>query len=65
MSVPLAELVDALGDAGSDTLFAHFVGRAPTAAELKALETYRASRVGDTAAEIVALVLSSPAFQMH
>jgi uncharacterized protein (DUF1800 family) len=67
VDVPLAELVHALGATEPERLFAHCIGRAPTAAEAAALDAFLATRPlgGDAAADALALVLASPAFQRH
>ena len=72
--VSAAELITAVGatigqDMAPDKLLPHFVGRAGTAAEVDTLNTYvaRAGPRGDDGhrAELLGLILASPAFQMH
>jgi uncharacterized protein (DUF1800 family) len=61
--VPLAELARAIGSRAPSRWFAHLVGRYPTETERRALDAHVAARgIGD-GAEVVALVLASPAFQ--
>ena len=57
VDAPVDALVAALGGSDPGRLFAHFVGRAPSAAELAALGGL------ESAAEIVGVILASPAFQ--
>jgi hypothetical protein len=77
VTVPLDQLVEAIGAIEGSVnnglrparLIPYFIGRAGSAAEIRALEDYlggrHASDPGDTNyhAELVALVLASPAFQ--
>jgi hypothetical protein len=69
VAAPLAELARAIDARGPDAdhLFAHFVGRAPSAGERAAIDAFAAGRApsADATAELVALVVASPAFQRH
>lgn len=56
---PIADLARALGDARPARIFAHFVGRAPTAIERRLIEAHGEPDHEET----IALVLASPAFQ--
>ena len=61
--VPIAELARAIGSHAPSRWFAHLVGRLPSETERRALDAHVAARgIGD-GAELVALVLASPAFQ--
>ena len=71
VDVSLDRLVQAVGGSGDNglrpaRLLPYFIGRAGTEAEVKALDDYRASTVirdGNHRAELLGLVLASPAFQ--
>jgi uncharacterized protein (DUF1800 family) len=69
VSAPHAELSHAIDSSGADAaeVFAHFVGRAPTAGERAAIDAYLGDRApgSDATDDVVALVLASPAFQRH
>ncbi|HEU0176314.1 MAG TPA: DUF1800 domain-containing protein [Blastocatellia bacterium] len=59
-------LINAIGGSDPAQLLPHFIGRAGTKAELKALNDYAASQGIDTnqrKAETLGLILASPAFQ--
>jgi uncharacterized protein (DUF1800 family) len=61
-------LITAIGASGPAQLLPHFIGRAGTDAELKALNDYAAGQGIDTnerKAELLGLILASPAFQRH
>ncbi len=61
-------LVRAIGGLSPSSLLPHFIGRAGTAAELKALDDYAASQrleTNERKAELLGLVLASPAFQRY
>jgi hypothetical protein len=61
-------LINAIGASGPAQLLPHFIGRAGTEAELKALNNYAASQGIDTderKAEMLGLILASPAFQSY
>jgi uncharacterized protein (DUF1800 family) len=61
-------LINAIGGSGPAQLLPHFIGRAGTEAELKALNNYAASQGIDTderKAEMLGLILASPAFQSY
>jgi uncharacterized protein (DUF1800 family) len=61
-------LINAIGASGPAQLLPHFIGRAGTEAELKALNNYAASQGIDTderKAEMLGLILASPAFQRY
>jgi hypothetical protein len=61
-------LINAIGTSGPAQLLPHFIGRAGTEAELKALNNYAASQGIDTderKAEMLGLILASPAFQSY
>jgi uncharacterized protein (DUF1800 family) len=61
-------LINAIGGSGPAQLLPHFIGRAGTAAELRALNDYAAGQGIDTnerKAEIFGLILASPAFQRY
>lgn len=71
VDVSLDRLVQAVGGSAGNglrpaRLLPYFIGRAGTEAEIQALDDYRASTVitdGNHAAELLGLVLASPAFQ--
>jgi uncharacterized protein (DUF1800 family) len=68
VTVPLNQLAQAVGGKTSfetDRLMPYFIGRKGSDAELKAITDYRKGNRddGDSGAELVALVLASPAFQ--
>ncbi len=70
VSVPLRQLIDAIGGQGTEPitaakLFPHFVGRAATAVELAAFDRYVNSPTiaPESQAELIGLMLASPAFQ--
>jgi Protein of unknown function (DUF1800) len=61
-------LIKAIGDSGPAQLLPHFIGRAGTEAELKTLNNYATSQGIDTdecKAEMLGLILASPAFQSY
>jgi uncharacterized protein (DUF1800 family) len=61
-------LITAIGASGPAQLLPHFIGRAGTDAELKALNDHAAGQGIDTnerKAELLGLILASPAFQRH
>ncbi|MGH9769821.1 MAG: DUF1800 domain-containing protein [Blastocatellia bacterium] len=61
-------LMNAIGGSSPALLLPHFIGRAGTEAELKALNNYAASQGIDTSerkAETLGLILASPAFQRY
>ena len=61
-------LIDAIGGSGPAQLLPHFIGRAGTEAELKALNDYAASQGIDTDERktgMLGLILASPAFQSY
>ena len=61
VTVPLKELAHAIGGFRPEDLLAYFIGRIGSDVELKAISDYQNSNRDD--AELVALVLASPAFQ--
>jgi uncharacterized protein (DUF1800 family) len=63
VNVEVRRLAAAVGGRSPARLLPHFIGRAGTEAELKALERYAASRGTDSNEETVGLILASPAFQ--
>jgi uncharacterized protein (DUF1800 family) len=61
-------LVEAIGGLSPAKLLPHFVGREGTAAELRALESFMSDRGLNTSerkAELLGLILASPAFQRY
>jgi hypothetical protein len=66
VNVEAERLMDAIGGGGPAHLLPHFVGRAGTEAEMKALNSHVADQgAGANArrAETLGLILASPAFQ--
>jgi uncharacterized protein (DUF1800 family) len=66
--ISIDALIAAVGSATSDRLLAHFIGRKGTPEELHALQDFRdglAGTQGRWAADLVGLILASPAFQMY
>jgi hypothetical protein len=59
--VPLEQLAQALGALRSDVLLPYFIGRKGLDAERKTIDEYQ--KTSRNKAELVALVLASPAFQ--
>jgi len=67
-AVSINRLVAAVGDATADRLLPHFVGRKGTPEELRALRDFSDGPGWDhaeDAADLVGLILASPAFQMY
>lgn len=64
VTVPLEQLAQALGGSFQpEQLLSYFVGRKGSESELRAFRDYRKSSDANYHAELVALVLASPAFQ--
>ena len=61
VNIPLNELAQAIGGFRPEGLVPYFIGRKGTDTELKAITDYQKSNRDD--AEVMALVLASPAFQ--
>ena len=67
-TVSIDRLVAAVGGNTADRLLPHFVGRRGTPEEIRALQNFSDGRIrpqGVAAAELVGLILASPAFQMY
>lgn len=63
VNVEVRRLATAIGGWSPARLLPHFIGRAGTEAELKALNDYATSRGIDANEETLGLILASPAFQ--
>jgi uncharacterized protein (DUF1800 family) len=68
VNVEPQRLINAIGASGPAQLLPHFIGRTGTEAELKALNNYAASQgidADERKAEMLGLILASPAFQSY
>jgi hypothetical protein len=68
VNVPARELVEAIGGSSPAKLLPHFIGRAGTTTELKALDLYVTNQgleTNERKAELLGLILASPAFQRY
>jgi uncharacterized protein (DUF1800 family) len=68
VNVPTRQLVEAIGGSSPAKLLPHFIGRMGTPAELKALELYvmnHGLETNERKAELLGLILASPAFQRY